>query len=573
MSFRNRVRFEHQLAALVGLLCLALVGATVGGAVWLERRSAVRLAEARLARLAAGMADSLDTTLRERFREIQVVAALEPLRERWGSDATTIRGVLSAMRTTAPDYAWLGFVAPDGRVRVGTEGLLEDLTVSGRAWFETGLARPNVGDVHEAVLLNRLILRSEPEPLRLVDVAAPVRDGAGRVIGVLGGHLSWDWAARVRRRLLDEGAAGTDLWVLDRRGRVILGPHLGTAPFGPARIGAMAEQGSGTFAAAIDGERRLAGFASAAKGERAEIAGGDPGLGWIVVATRAEAQAVAPVQRSVRALLALGAAAALVGVALAWWLGRRIAAPLRRMTAAADRIGRDADATTLPRLDGAREFVALSAALRSLLRRIGTVERELSDATVRSTRVAAFYRRQIEDLRQVAGTDVLTGLLNRRGFTGPAEDAFAQARGGRSGVAVLVVDIDHFKRVNDQHGHDAGDAVIRHVGALLAEAVRGTDTVARFGGEEFVVLLVGLGASEAAQIADRLCVAVRTAQIAHGGTGIPVTVSIGVAAVAPCDPDIQAAIARADAALYEAKARGRDRVSVAAASEAVERAA
>ncbi|AWN50958.1 sensor domain-containing diguanylate cyclase [Methylobacterium sp. 17Sr1-1] len=572
MSFRNRLRFEHQLAALVGLLCLALVGVTVGGAVWLERRSAVRLAEARLARLASGMAETLDVTLRERFREIQVVAGLAPLRERWTSDATMVRGVLSAMRTTAPDYAWLGFVALDGRVRAGTEGMLEGLAVTGKAWFEAGLSRPNVGDVHEAVLLSRLLVRSEPEPLRLVDLAAPVRDASGQVVGVLGGHLSWDWAIRARRRLLDEGLPGTDLWVLDRRGRVILGPLLGTTPFGPARLGAMVEEGSGRFAAALGSDTLLAGFASAAKGERSEIAGGDPGLGWIVVATRPEAQALAPVQRSIQALLALGATAAVIGIALAWCLGRRAAAPLRRMTAAADRIGREAEATTLPRLDGAREFVALSASLRSLLRRIGTAERELSDATIRQTRVAAFYRRQIEDLRQVAGTDLLTGLLNRRGFARPAEEAFAQARSG-CGVAVLVADIDHFKRVNDQHGHDAGDAVIRHVGALLAEAVRGSDTVARFGGEEFVVLLVGPGGTEALLTAERLCAAVRAAEIAHGGRAIPVTISIGVATVSARDADIQAAIARADAALYEAKARGRDRVSAAAEIEEVERAA
>ncbi|MGX7708558.1 sensor domain-containing diguanylate cyclase [Methylobacterium sp. Gmos1] len=573
MSFRNRLRFEHQLAALVGLLCLALVGATVGGAVWLERRSAVRLAEARLARLAAGMAETLDVTLRERFREIQVVAGLEPLRERWTSDATMVRGVLTAMRTTAPDYAWLGFVAADGRIRIGTEGMLEGVAMNGKAWFETGLARPNVGDVHGAPLLSRLLVRSESEPLRLVDLATPVRDSAGTVVGVLGGHLSWDWAIRARRRLLDEGLPGTELWVLDRSGRVILGPQLGTTPFGPARVGAMVEETHGQFTAVLGSDTVLAGFASAAKGERREIAGGDPGLGWIVVATRPEAQALAPVQRSVQALLALGATAAAIGIALAWCLGHRAAAPLRRMTAAADRIGREADATTLPRLDGAREFVALSASLRSLLRRIGTAERELSDATIRSTRVAAFYRRQIEDLRQVAGTDVLTGLLNRRGFAGPAEEAFAQARNGRCGVAVLVADIDHFKRVNDQHGHDAGDAVIRHVGALLAEAVRGTDTVARFGGEEFVVLLVGLGEAEASLIAERLCAAARGAEIAHGGCPIPVTLSVGVATVSARDADIQAAIARADAALYEAKARGRDRVSTAAEIAEVGRAA
>ncbi len=163
VSFRNRLRFEHQLAALVGLLCLALVGATVGGAIWLERRSALRLAEDRLARLAAGMAESLDTTLRERFREIQVVAGLAPLRERWTSDPSATRGILTAMRTTAPDYAWLGFVArmgACGRYRGHARGV----AVSGRTWFETGLARPNVGDVHEAVLLAGSSCAPSPSP-------------------------------------------------------------------------------------------------------------------------------------------------------------------------------------------------------------------------------------------------------------------------------------------------------------------------------------------------------------------------------------------------------------------------
>lgn len=573
MSFRNRLRFEHQLAALVGVLCLALVAATVGGAIWLERQSAVGLAEDRLARLAVGMAESLDATLRERFREIQVVAGLVPLRERWAADPSMTRGILAAMHATAPDYAWLGFVTPDGHVRAGTEGMLEGMAMNGRAWFETGSTRPTVGDVHEAAILNRLLVRIDPEPLRLVDLAAPVRDAGGRVIGVLAGHLSWDWAIRVRRRLLDDGLPGTDLWVLDRNGRVILGPRLGVAPFDPVRLGAMTEEGRGTFAATIAGETQLAGFASAAKGERSENAIGDPGLGWIVVAMRPEAQILAPVHHSIHALLGLGAGIALLGLALAWSLGYRAAAPLRRMTAAMGRIGPDTDATTLPRLDEAQEFAAVAAALSALLGRLGAVERELSDATLRSTRVAAFYRRQIEDLRQAAGTDMLTGLLNRRGFAGPAEEAFEQARAGRRGVAVLVADIDHFKRVNDQHGHDAGDAVIRHVGALLAEAVRGSDTVARFGGEEFVLLLVGLGLSEAAHIAERLCTAVRNAEIAHGGRVMAVTVSIGVATVSAGDPDIEAAIARADAALYEAKARGRDRVGVAAAREEAERAA
>ncbi|GJD47501.1 hypothetical protein OPKNFCMD_0209 [Methylobacterium crusticola] len=577
MPLASRLRFEHQLAALVGLLCLVLVGTTAGGAIWIERRAAIRLVEANMAQLAATMASILDGALRERFREVQTLAGLEPMRPLWHAAPATVRTVLDALHVSQPDYAWIGFVGPDGTVRSATQRLLEGASVAGRPWFAAGLRGPALGDVHEAVLLAGLLGRGgEAEPFRLVDLAAPVRDADGAVTGVLGAHLSWAWAETVRRRLLAQEAPGdgTEIWILDRTGRVVLGRDLGSVPFPPAEVAAMAARDRGALAAGTlgepPGEPMLAGFAVA--GASASRRGEGASLGWIVVARRPAALALAPVGAAVRGLSALAAAVAAAGIALAWLIGRRAAAPLRQMTLAADRIGRDPSATMLPRLGGAREFVALSAALRSLLRRLGVAERELSAAEARSTLSTAAYRREIEALRLAVGTDSLTGLLNRRGFTAPAEEAFAQVRSARRGVAVLVADIDHFKRVNDVHGHAAGDAVIRSVGNLLAETLRATDTVARFGGEEFVVLLRGLGAEEAAAVAGRLCAAVRAAATLDGPHRIAVTISIGVAVAGPEDADIQAVIARADAALYAAKARGRDGISV-AAHAAIERAA
>ncbi|MGH9178946.1 MAG: GGDEF domain-containing protein, partial [Acidimicrobiales bacterium] len=166
---------------------------------------------------------------------------------------------------------------------------------------------------------------------------------------------------------------------------------------------------------------------------------------------------------------------------------------------------------------------------------------------------AAALRAQVERL---AGTDALTGLANRRVFQESLarELAVAARRGERCGLVVL--DVDHFKAVNDTHGHQAGDEVLRLVGRALAEAARETDTAARYGGEEFAVVVPGCATSEAAAVAERL----RAAVIATCAAGpVPVTVSAGVASYPADALDGDALVAAADAGLYRAKRLGRNR--------------
>jgi diguanylate cyclase (GGDEF)-like protein len=143
-----------------------------------------------------------------------------------------------------------------------------------------------------------------------------------------------------------------------------------------------------------------------------------------------------------------------------------------------------------------------------------------------------------------------------------AEDVMSEYRRGGRPFAVLVTDIDHFKRVNDTFGHAAGDDVIRHVATIVDESQRPSDLTARFGGEEFVSFLRDTPLLRAGEIADRIREAVSASNVAHGKDEITVTVSIGVAAVGPKDRDLQDVIERADVALYDAKASGRDRVSL-----------
>ncbi len=169
----------------------------------------------------------------------------------------------------------------------------------------------------------------------------------------------------------------------------------------------------------------------------------------------------------------------------------------------------------------------------------------------------------VAQLERQALCDALTGLPNRRAFESAAEQA--QARSGRSGAALTVgvADIDHFKRINDRHGHAAGDAVLRAVAQAMRDVGRLTDMAARLGGEEFGLLFPGATLEQALRIAERLRRAVAaTVVTTPEGAELAVTISIGLAALPP-GGSVDAALSDADKALYRAKESGRDRVEAA----------
>jgi len=168
--------------------------------------------------------------------------------------------------------------------------------------------------------------------------------------------------------------------------------------------------------------------------------------------------------------------------------------------------------------------------------------------------------RLVRRLHQLSIRDPLTGLLNRRGLAPRLSREAARLRRYGERYAVLAVDVDRFKAVNDRHGHAAGDAVLVRLSALLRDVARDLDSVARLGGEEFCLLLSHSDEAGARQVAERLCRVVREADWSLAGE--PVTVSVGVALAERDDFAPLAVMARADAALLRAKTGGRDRVEV-----------
>ncbi|HEY6101244.1 MAG TPA: diguanylate cyclase [Anaeromyxobacter sp.] len=169
--------------------------------------------------------------------------------------------------------------------------------------------------------------------------------------------------------------------------------------------------------------------------------------------------------------------------------------------------------------------------------------------------------RHLEELARLARKDPLTGLPNRRALEEELARAAARALRAGTPLSAAVLDVDHFKQVNDRHGHAAGDAVLAAVAARAAAALRAGDLLARIGGEEFAVLLPGAELARAAEAAERIRAAVAAEPLAAGGLALPVTVSLGCAALLPGEGDGSALLARADAKLYEAKRTGRNKVA------------
>lgn len=205
-----------------------------------------------------------------------------------------------------------------------------------------------------------------------------------------------------------------------------------------------------------------------------------------------------------------------------------------------------------------QQLLALNQSLYASLRR---VEQLLAD----KARLAGDLATANEELQRLATQDPLTGLSNRRAFQQAMGRDLARAARARKPISVVILDIDHFKRVNDTYGHAGGDAVLEALGAVLRGSIRQGDVVARWGGEEFALILPETPAEGARVLADRLRAAICATVVDYGGTTIRFSASFGVATADVVAPGIgDALLTSADEALYRAKEAGRNRVMLAA---------
>jgi diguanylate cyclase (GGDEF)-like protein len=204
--------------------------------------------------------------------------------------------------------------------------------------------------------------------------------------------------------------------------------------------------------------------------------------------------------------------------------------------------------------DGNADPAKVLAAATAIIKANRQLEQELANTKLEIEE----QQRRLETTSAVARTDALTGILNRRAYDEELATRYNHARQTGTPMSLLIFDVDHFKKFNDEFGHQAGDAVLRGVAQVLTSARRDTDVIARYGGEEFCALLPATTLEDAKVAAERLRLAVAQAEFKFEGIALRVTVSVGLAASTDTI-DTDMLIKRADTALYEAKKNGRNR--------------
>lgn len=206
----------------------------------------------------------------------------------------------------------------------------------------------------------------------------------------------------------------------------------------------------------------------------------------------------------------------------------------------------------IPRAMAMGGVIYLAAAYRAT--------RTLSYFVRRSFHLAHELRLAHEHAQHLARTDALTGLSNRRAFYELGGVVLKQAERSGRRLSAVMLDLDHFKAVNDTHGHAAGDEVLRAAARAITDTARASDVCGRIGGEEFALVLPDTGVADAMAMAERLRLHVSETVVAHDGAQIRVTCSLGVAERGHGSESLEGVLARADAALYRAKQAGRNRV-------------
>ncbi|RZL35334.1 MAG: diguanylate cyclase [Rubrivivax sp.] len=558
---RRLPTLRGQLSLVLGVLSLAIL-ALVGG--YLGNMATSELYAAQLAAVRASAqsaAELLATQLRDREREIELLSTAPHLVD-GPLDGEGVRGSLDRRQALHDEFAWLGVADAEGKVLQASGGLLTGRSVAQREWFIAAREGVYLGDVHEAKLLATLLpALPNGEPTRFIDFAAPIHDAQGRLRGVVGAHARWGWVTGIVEGVVrrQSPGAGIDALIIDRQGRVLYPEALKIAQTAGGAVLPKPADGRFEGEQIFDGKAYLASEATLQARTKAA-------LGWRIVTRQPMEQAMRPVRDLHRQLVLLGLLAAAALTLAALLLARRISRPVEQLARVAERVTTERRIPDFPERPAARELAHLSDAMRAMAGSLLSTEQQLQQANL--TLEAQVHERTAElkaanaALEHLATRDPLTGLHNRRSLDARLVEAHALDRryGATNGRVhgLLLVDVDHFKRVNDEFGHPAGDAVLRHLAQVLQSSVRVTDVAARFGGEEFAVLLPELaGPLDAVMAAEKIRTAIEAAAFPHVGK---VTASIGVSLASPDDADVRPLIDRADAALYDAKRGGRNAV-------------
>ncbi|EKO37872.1 MAG: diguanylate cyclase (GGDEF) domain-containing protein [Solidesulfovibrio magneticus str. Maddingley MBC34] len=490
-----------------------------------------------LAETAQQFSERLDKDMWTRSRELDVLRQVNVFN--FSDDIPEIQRAIDALSQAIPSFSWIGFTDPHGLVLASTGRILAGGSLAARPVFTQALDKPFVGDVHDAVLLAKLLPNPTGEAMKFVDLSSPVRDAQGRFLGVLAAHLSWLWVREIEQAYFAPlyEKAGIETLIVSADGVVLLGPPglLGTRVVLPLLGEARARSPLFRTTRWSDGREYVVG-AAYGDGYREY-----PGLGWTVLVRQPTEVAFAKVRRLRATILGVGLLAALGAMAVAVLVSRHLTSPLRAIVSASDRLARG-EIENIPPYFGIPDIEILTKALRNLVDNLKNTTREK------------------DRMEEMAFLDRLTALPNRAAFQRDIQAAAGRAPRKNRAVGILYLDLDDFKPVNDVLGHAAGDIVLQAVAIRLRGSLRQGDAAYRLGGDEFVAMLTveaDVASEDLAAAAARIIEAVNLPLAAGGGT-VRVGCSVG-GSVWPADSmSIDEVVCFADAALYASKRAGKN---------------
>lgn len=535
MSFHLRTIFALSSAVLISLISL-LLSWTIGNRASdeIERQIGSSLKET-----SYHMAEKLDYFMWSRAAEIDIISKLKDMKSPDTTD--DIQMMLNQLKISFPVFTWVGYLDPQGNVIASTDGILKGANIDKRPVYLEGRKGRFIGDVHEAVLLAKLLPNPTGEPLQFVDISTPIYDQSLELKGVLAAHLSWEWANEVKASILAplvEKKHSYEVFIISKNGNtVLLGPKdmIGKTLDLQSLYDAQTSGGNGwRMEIWPDGERYLTGYAY-----------GDgyqnyPGLGWTVIIREPAKVSFAPVEEMKQHILVTGIVSALIFAFFSWLIANLIARPLKLIAETADRL-RNGEKVQIPSHKGIKDVEVLSSSLHNLITNLTETETAL------------------DQMELHAQHDKLTGLPNRMAVDAYLDHARSVVHKGKV-LTFLYMDLDGFKAVNDQYGHLAGDTLLKTVALRLRNCVRGGEIVARLGGDEFIAILhtsINHAIDEGTVIANRIILSLNE-PIELEGAVVSVGCSIG-GAVWPNDHEEIIEVMRlADEALYASKRKGKN---------------
>lgn len=615
------------------------------------------------ARRAKSILDVMDRGMFERSREIQNVAGLDDMRDPVVS-LDHKRALLENLQHNFNAYAWIGMCDAQGIGKVGTGKYLEGKDLNKRPWCSKGRSGNYIGDMHDALLLAKLLPNPSGQPFYLVDVASPVRDQYGELQGVLCGHIYWNW---LEEMLDTKQSPGKDIFIVSQDGLVLSGPaapRSNLSTLAPKTLQAISAEGTDNgymLERWQDGKTYLVGYAKSTGYHEYQ------GMGWIGLVREDVTQAFAPAIQLRNRILLVGALLGVLFAWLGWLLAGRIARPIVLISQAADKIAAGDLAQDVPKKEGEGEVAHLSTAIHDMVIHLTQeiAQRRLAEQGLRlSAQVfeqsneaimitdaqgdivmvnrafveifgyseqevlgknprlfnsgrqnADFYRafyaeltstgqwrgeiwnkrkngevfpewigisvlcdeageisnyiaiyldltaskKEQERIAYLASYDMLTGLPNRYLLNDRLEQGLNLARRHGGKVAVMFIDLDHFKKINDILGHDVGDELLKMVAERLKSCLRRSDTLARQGGDEFVAVLGDIESEDEVTFVAEKMIGSLCGQFSIREHQLAISTSIGVSIYPDDGADTVTLLRSADMAMYRAKDAGRNR--------------